>query len=104
MAEGGGSVMRQRGRRAQHHGYILLRVETVEDSAWISQPDAARRLGVSTARLGMVIANGHLTPAHNSAGRAGVTIISVQAEEAWRANATIRAKSLRLLRDTINWF
>ncbi|MBO0512989.1 DNA-binding protein [Streptomyces beijiangensis] len=70
----------------------------------MSQPDAARRLGVSLARLGMLIANGRMTPAHNSASRAGVTIVSVQAEETWRANATIRAKIVRLLKDTINWF
>ncbi|MCX4391539.1 MULTISPECIES: DNA-binding protein [unclassified Streptomyces] len=52
----------------------------------------------------MLIANGHLTPAENPANRAGVTTASVQAEETWRANATIRAKFARLLKDTINWF
>ncbi|OAR26788.1 DNA-binding protein [Streptomyces sp. ERV7] len=88
----------------RHRGYTLLKVDTVEDNAWMSQPDAARRLGVSLARLGMLIANGRMTPVHNPAGRAGVTIASVQTEEAWRANATIRAKIARLLKDTINWF
>ncbi|WP_415954520.1 DNA-binding protein [Streptomyces sp. KLOTTS4A1] len=88
----------------RHRGYTLLNVATVEDDTWISQPDAARHLGVSLPRIGMLIANGHMTPAHNSAGRAGVTIASVQAEETWRANATTRAKIARLLKDTINWF
>jgi hypothetical protein len=52
----------------------------------------------------MLIANGHLTPAENSTGQAGVTTTSVQAEKTWRANTTIPAKLARLLKDTINWF
>ncbi|MER5409032.1 DNA-binding protein [Streptomyces sp. NPDC002769] len=101
--------MRHSGRRRwsgprNHGGYVLLKVDTVEDNAWVSQPDAARRLGIPLARLGMLIANGRMTPAHNSAGRAGVTIVSVEAEETWRANATILAKIARLLKDTISWF
>ncbi|MCX5165288.1 DNA-binding protein [Streptomyces sp. NBC_00264] len=79
-------------------------MDTVEDNIWMSQPEAARHLGIALTRIGMLIANGHLTPAENPAGRAGVTTASVQAEETWRANATIRAKFARLLKDTINWF
>ncbi|GAA3827939.1 DNA-binding protein [Streptomyces chiangmaiensis] len=52
----------------------------------------------------MLIANGHLIPAENPAGRAGVTTASVEAEQTWRANATIRARSARCLKNTINWF
>ncbi|MFF1687136.1 MULTISPECIES: DNA-binding protein [unclassified Streptomyces] len=101
--------MRQSGQRKwseprRHRGYVLLKVDTIEDTAWMCQLDAARRLGVSLARLGMLIANGRITPAHNSAGRAGDTIVSVEAEETWRAHATIRAKIARLMKDTINWF
>ncbi|MCX4853762.1 DNA-binding protein [Streptomyces canus] len=85
-------------------GYVLLKVDTVGDAAWMSQPEAARRLGVTLIRVGMLIANRCLIPAENPAGQAGVTTASVQAEETWRVNATRRAKLARLLKDTINWF
>ncbi|WP_439944295.1 DNA-binding protein [Streptomyces sp. BBFR115] len=70
----------------------------------MSQPVAARHLGIALIRVGMLIANGHLTPAENSTGQAGVTTTSVQAEKTWRANTTIPAKLARILKDTINWF
>ncbi|KQX69504.1 hypothetical protein ASD48_40520 [Streptomyces sp. Root1310] len=87
-----------------NRGYVLLKVDTVKDDAWMSQPEAARHLGVTLIRVGMLIANRRLTPAENPAGQAGVTTASVQAEKTWRANATQRAKLTRLLKDTINWF
>ncbi|WP_328978459.1 DNA-binding protein [Streptomyces canus] len=79
-------------------------MDTVKDDAWMSQPEAARRLGVTLIRVGMLIANRRLIPAENPSGQAGVTTASVQAEETWRANATKSAKFVRLLKDTINWF
>ncbi|MEU9367166.1 DNA-binding protein [Streptomyces avermitilis] len=79
-------------------------MDTVEDDAWMSQPEAARRLGVTLIRVGMLIANRRLIPAENRSGQAGVITASVQAEETWRANASRRAKFARLLKDTINWF
>ncbi|MFJ6076268.1 DNA-binding protein [Streptomyces sp. NPDC093065] len=79
-------------------------MDTVEDDAWMSQPEAARHLGVTLIRVGMLLANRRLIPAENPAGQAGVTVASVQAEETWRANAKGRAKFARLLKDTINWF
>ena len=87
-----------------NRGYVLLKVDTVEGDAWMSQPEAACHLGVTLIRVGMLIANRRLMPAENPAGQAGVTTASVQAEETWRANATKRAKLARLLKDTINWF
>ena len=87
-----------------NRGYVLLKVDTVEDDAWMSQPEAARHLGVTLIRVGMLIANRRLIPAENPAGQAGVTTASVQAEETWQANATKRAKLARFLKDTINWF
>ncbi|MGA5418027.1 DNA-binding protein [Streptomyces pseudogriseolus] len=87
-----------------NRGYVLLKADIIEDDAWMSQPDAARHLGVTLIRVGMLIANRRLIPAENPAGQAGVTTASVQAEETWRANATKRAKLTRLLKDTINWF
>lgn len=82
----------------------LLRVPQVTDDVWLSQPEAARQLGIALFRIGAFIACGHLTPAENSAGRAGVTITSVQGEKTWRDSATYRAKALRLLKDTIGFF
>ncbi|MEU1438577.1 DNA-binding protein [Streptomyces sp. NPDC005786] len=82
----------------------LLRVPRVTDEDWLSQPEAARQLGIFLFRVGALIACGHLAPAENSAGRAGVTTTSVQAETAWRDGATYRAKALRLLKDTIGFF
>ncbi|WP_236570168.1 DNA-binding protein [Streptomyces mexicanus] len=94
----------RRSRPRSEHGYFLLKADRVEDDAWMSQPEAGRYLGIALTRVGMLIANGHLTPAENSVGQAGVTTASVEAEKTWRANATIRAKFTRLLKDTINWF
>jgi hypothetical protein len=94
----------RRSRLRSERGYFLIKADRVEDDAWMSQPEAARYLGIALARVGMLLANGHLAPAENPAGRAGVTTASVEAEKTWRANATIRAKSGRLLKDTINWF
>ncbi|MBP0460806.1 DNA-binding protein [Streptomyces montanisoli] len=70
----------------------------------MSQREAARYLGMTLVHVGRLLANRHLIPAENSAGRAGVTTVSVEAEKAWRANATMRAKFVRLLKDTVNWF
>ncbi|MFH9554674.1 DNA-binding protein [Streptomyces sp. NPDC017435] len=80
-----------------------MRVPQVADDVWLSQPKAARQLGIALFRIGALIACGHLAPAENSAGRAGVTITSVQAEKTWRDSATYRAKALRLLKDTIGF-
>ncbi|OKJ75048.1 DNA-binding protein [Streptomyces sp. CB02460] len=82
----------------------LLRVPRVADDAWLSQPEAARQLGIALFRIGALIACGHLAPAENSAGSAGVTITSVQAEKTWRDSATYRAKARRVLKDTIGFF
>lgn len=46
-----------------NRGYVLLKVETVEDAAWLSQPEAAHRLGVA-----VLIVNRRLIPAENPAG------------------------------------
>lgn len=81
----------------------LLRVPQVTDDAWLSQSEAARQLGIALFRIGALIASGHLAPAENAAGKAGVTITSVQAEKTWRSSATYRAKALRLLKDTIGF-
>jgi hypothetical protein len=78
-------------------------VSRVDDDAWISQPDAAQLLGVTVIRIGALIACGHLAPAENSAGQAGVTTASVRTETEWRQTAPIRAKLTLLIKDTINF-
>ncbi|MEU5249639.1 DNA-binding protein [Streptomyces asoensis] len=88
----------------KERGYFLLRATRVRDDAWMSQPEAARTLGVSALRVAMLLANGRLTPAENQAGHAGVTGDSVHAEESWRAQATRRAKLTRLLIDAVGYF
>lgn len=90
--------------RRSNRGYLLLAVETVSDENWMSQPNAARHLGITLARVGVLIANRHLTPEENPAGQAGVTVADVHSEATWRAGAPPRAKLGRLLRDTLNWF
>ncbi|MFF5754130.1 hypothetical protein ACFY7A_01665 [Streptomyces longwoodensis] len=47
---------------------MLLKVETVEDAAWLSQPEAAHRLGVTLLRVAVLIVNRRLIPAENPAG------------------------------------
>jgi hypothetical protein len=60
-------------------------------------------LGIAVIRIGMLIACDHLVPAENSAGQAGVTRASVDAEHHWRQNATLRAKLTRLAKDTFGF-
>lgn len=74
------------------------------DDAWLSQAEAARQLGIALFRVGALIACGHLVAAEDSAGCAGVTLTSVQVEKTWRESATYRAKTLRLLKDTVSFF
>ncbi|MGW6209242.1 DNA-binding protein [Streptomyces sp. NPDC055089] len=91
-------------RHERRYPKLLLRVPQVPDDAWLSQPEAARQLGIALFRIGVLIACGHLAPAENPAGRAGVTITSVEAEKTWRESATRRAKALRTLKDAIGYF
>ena len=70
---------------------------------WASQPEAAAQLNVSLARIGLIIANGHLQPATSPTGEAGVTATSLASELQWRREATFLAKVLRTVRDTIHW-
>jgi hypothetical protein len=91
-------------RRMGAGGYLLAKTDRVEDGVWMSQPEAAHYLGIALIRIGVLIANDHLAPAENPLGQSGVTTASVETEKMWRANATIRAKSIRLLKDTIRWF
>lgn len=77
---------------------------TAADADWLSQPDAARLLGMATGRIGLLIANGHLEPAHNHAGWAGVTRQSVEIERQWREQSTLGKRFSRVFRDLLHWF
>ncbi|THA70681.1 DNA-binding protein [Streptomyces sp. A0958] len=81
----------------------LLRVPTVAMEDWISQHEAARILGISVGRIGMLISTGHLAPAHSPTGEAGVTKISLREEADWRKSATIFGKMHRILKDSIKF-
>ncbi|MEU6848816.1 DNA-binding protein [Actinacidiphila alni] len=67
----------------------------VADEDWVSQPEAAKLCGVSLLRMVFRILNGHLTPAHNSARRAGVSRASIERDLAWLAAASRRARVWR---------
>ena len=80
-------------------GYAVL----LKQPAWVDQADAARELGVSMWRIGVLIANDHLQTAETSDLRMGVSRASLDAEAAWRAGAGIGGRVSRLGRDAINW-
>lgn len=73
----------------QNRGYpaALRSARTVDDNDWISQFDAADRIGVSMARIGFLIQGGRLEPVHNAAGQAGVFKETVE-REATRRDGT----------------
>lgn len=54
-----------------NRGYVLLKVETVEDAAWLSQPEAARRRGVTLLRVAVLIVNRLLIPAEKPSRSCG---------------------------------
>lgn len=85
----------------QMGGYrVSLRsAPTVEDNEWVSQFDAADRMGVSMARVGFLIQGGRLEPAHNQAGEAGVRKPGVDREAARRSGAGHLRRGWLLLGD-----
>ncbi|MDP9403494.1 MAG: DNA-binding protein [Actinomycetota bacterium] len=92
--------------RRQNAGYPspMGRVLSVPDEEWLSQFEAAERLGIGMFRVGVLIANGHLVAAENATGQAGVTGASVEREQHWRSSAGIVRRAGRLIRDVVNWF
>ncbi|WP_055563363.1 hypothetical protein [Streptomyces atriruber] len=73
------------------------------DDDWVSQQEAARLLGVSTARAVRRLMTEHLVPAHDSRRRAGVTRESVERDLPWLAQASLRAKALRTVQGLVRW-
>jgi hypothetical protein len=84
--------------------YPRLYGRLVPDSEWVSQEDAARELGVSRARVVLLVANDHLAAAKDSLDRPGVTASSVVAEKRWRATASAGARLKRAAADIIGYF
>jgi len=64
---------------------------------WVSQFDAAERLGVSVNRVGLRLYAGFLEPAENPVGQAGVTKRSLEHELEWRRTASRRARLWRVI-------
>lgn len=89
----------------QRSGYpAAWNAPTVDDGEWLSQGEAARQLRVGAGlRIGMLIVNERLQPAHNSAGEAGVTLSSVAAELTWRQQASLWGRLRRFIADLIGW-
>ncbi|GAA1117864.1 hypothetical protein GCM10009630_14490 [Kribbella jejuensis] len=73
---------------------------TAED--WVSQPDAAERLGVMVLTIGWLMACGHLDPANGPQGR-GITRSSLDRELAWREHATWRSRVARWTKNIVRW-
>ena len=71
----------------------------VADEDWMSQFDAADRLGIGLGRIGLVIAGGRLIPVHDSCGRAGVQRHSVECEAERREGAGEFRSACLLLAD-----
>jgi hypothetical protein len=88
------------GRGSYPHYYA----KKVPDDEWISQAAAARELGVSRLRVGLLIANDHLSAAEDSANRSGVSISSVAVEKRWRESAPSGARLKRLFLDVVGYF
>lgn len=87
--------------RAGYPGPTGRRVKTVDDAGWMSQFDAADIIGISTARVGLLIQNGRLTPVHNAAGHAGVSTASVRGEQQRRDGAGVLRRTWFLVGDVV---
>ncbi|MEU3499269.1 DNA-binding protein [Streptomyces hundungensis] len=74
---------------------------SVSSEEWVSQSKAAEVLGISGLRIGYLVSCGHLQPAENERGSAGVTLSSLNAEKEWRVTASKRAKAARLVKDVL---
>ncbi|MET8685559.1 hypothetical protein ABZV77_15190 [Streptomyces sp. NPDC004732] len=73
------------------------------DDEWVSQQEAARLLGVSTARVVWRLMSEHLVPAHDSRRRPGVTRASIERDLQWLAQASRPAKALRIVKGLVRW-
>ena len=69
----------------------------------VDQHAAAKLLGVSLARVALLIVNDHLEVC-GACGKSQVTGQSIQGEQTWRTSAPLWRRCVRPLRDSVNWF
>lgn len=101
MTEDGGR-RKQKAVQRQDQGYpgpLGRSVPVVTDHDWVSQFDAADRLGIGVGRIGLVIQGGRLDPVHDQRGRAGVSRESVEREATRRADASALRRAWLMLAD-----
>jgi hypothetical protein len=70
-----------------YRGSFRRLAQTVPLKDWASQFDAAEALGIGLFRVGVLIQAGTLVPAHDPAGRGGVTRASLESAIAARRPA-----------------
>lgn len=85
----------------QNGGYLAAfsSARRVDDGDWVSQFDAADRLGVSMMRIGFLTQNGRLEPVHSATGKGGVLRATVEREAVRRAGAGRLKRAWLLLMD-----
>ena len=97
-----GGRRKQKAVERQDRGYpgpLGRSVPVVADHDWVSQFDAADRLGIGVGRIGLVIQGGRLDPVHDQQGRAGVSRESVEWEATRRADASALRRAFLVLAD-----
>lgn len=76
----------------------------VKDEEWLSQQEAAERLGLfSTLSVGLRIAEGSLQAATSERFGPGVTRSSVERELQWRRSASFPKRMWKALRRVLRW-
>lgn len=99
---GDGRRRRRKALDRQNRGYpgaLGGSVPVVGDEDWVSQFDAAERLGVGLGRIGLLIQGGRLNAVHDQRGRAGVDRPSVEREANKRAGASTLRRAWLLFAD-----
>lgn len=99
MSEGTRRQRKAVGRQNRGYPAALRSARTVDDNDWISQFDAADRIGVSIVRVGFLIQGGRLEPVHNAAGQAGIFKETVEREATRRDGAGALKRAWFLLAD-----
>jgi hypothetical protein len=69
----------------------------------VPHQEGARRLGISSRRLGWRVLCGHLTPAEDENHVPGVTRTSLETELAWQSRASAWRRLRRGVGDLVGW-
>jgi hypothetical protein len=81
----------------------MKRAVVVDDRDWVAGVEAAERIGVSPRRVHWLLINGHVTPATRTDGSPGLTRDSVEAEAAWRGQASFGQRARRVFSYVFSW-